>query len=114
MLRQDLSQRGVRRRGDDGRRPACDSCGAVEAVGAIHVYMAAGTVLRCPALRSRRDEVVTDGERIWYGPARPAHSGARLLAGASLQSFVDGAAPLAAGMRTSSSGCAGTEERSWS
>jgi len=22
----------------------CDSCGAVEAVGAIHVYMAAGTV----------------------------------------------------------------------
>jgi Zn finger protein HypA/HybF involved in hydrogenase expression len=43
----------------------CDSCGSAEAVGAMHVYMAAGTVLRCPHCESVVMKVVTDGERIW-------------------------------------------------
>jgi hypothetical protein len=43
----------------------CDGCGAVEAVGAVHVYMAAGTVLRCPHCDAVVMKVVTDGERIW-------------------------------------------------
>ncbi len=33
--------------------------------GAIHVYMAAGTVLRCPHCEAVVMKVVTDGERIW-------------------------------------------------
>ena len=43
----------------------CDSCGSAEAVGAIYVYMAAGTVLRCPHCEAVVMKVVTDGERIW-------------------------------------------------
>jgi hypothetical protein len=43
----------------------CDGCGAVEAVGAVHVYLAAGTVLRCPHCEAVVMKVVTDGERIW-------------------------------------------------
>ena len=43
----------------------CDHCGSAEAVGAIHVYLAAGTVLRCPHYESVVLKVVTDGERIW-------------------------------------------------
>ena len=43
----------------------CDSCGSAEAVGAIHVYMAAGAVLRCPHCEAVVMKVVTDGERIW-------------------------------------------------
>ena len=43
----------------------CESCGATEAVGAIHVYVAAGTVLRCPHCEAVVMKVVTDGQRIW-------------------------------------------------
>lgn len=43
----------------------CDGCGASEAVGAIHVYRAAGTVLRCPHCEDVLIKIVTDGERIW-------------------------------------------------
>jgi hypothetical protein len=43
----------------------CDRCGSVEAVGAIHVYFAAGTVLRCPHCESVVMKIVTDGERLW-------------------------------------------------
>ena len=43
----------------------CDGCGSSEAVGAIHVYRAAGTVLRCPHCEDVLIKVVTDGERIW-------------------------------------------------
>lgn len=32
-----------------GERRGCASCGAVNAVGAFHVYRGAGYVLRCPA-----------------------------------------------------------------
>jgi hypothetical protein len=37
----------------------------VEAVGAVHVYVAAGTVLRCPHCDAVVMKVVKDGERIW-------------------------------------------------
>ena len=43
----------------------CDSCGSAEAVGAVHVYLAAGTVLRCPHCEAVVMKVVSDGERIW-------------------------------------------------
>jgi Family of unknown function (DUF6510) len=43
----------------------CDGCGSSEAVGAIHLYRAAGTVLRCPHCEGVLMKVVTDGERIW-------------------------------------------------
>jgi hypothetical protein len=43
----------------------CDGCGSVDAVGAVHVYMAAGTVLRCPHCDAVVMKVVTDGQRIW-------------------------------------------------
>jgi Family of unknown function (DUF6510) len=43
----------------------CDSCGSAEPVGAVHVYMAAGTVLRCPHCEAVVMKVVSDGERIW-------------------------------------------------
>ena len=43
----------------------CEGCGAVEPVGAVHVYMAAGTVLRCPHCDAVVMKVVTDGKRIW-------------------------------------------------
>jgi uncharacterized protein DUF6510 len=43
----------------------CDACGAVEAVGAVHVYMAAGAVLRCPHCNTVLMKVVTDGVRFW-------------------------------------------------
>jgi len=47
----------------------CDHCGAVEAMGAVDVYMyAPGTVLRCPQCDSVLMKVVTDGERIWADP----------------------------------------------
>jgi hypothetical protein len=43
----------------------CDGCGATDAVGAVYVYRAAGTVLRCPHCDSVLMKIVTAGERIW-------------------------------------------------
>ena len=43
----------------------CDGCGAVDAVGAVHLYNAAGTVLRCPHCDSVLMKVVKSGTRIW-------------------------------------------------
>jgi hypothetical protein len=43
----------------------CDGCGATEAVGATHLYLAAGAVLRCPHCEAVVIRVVTDGTRIW-------------------------------------------------
>jgi hypothetical protein len=43
----------------------CDSCGSAEPVGAVHVYLAAGTVLRCPHCEAVVMKIVSDGERIW-------------------------------------------------
>jgi hypothetical protein len=43
----------------------CDGCGAVDAVGAVHVYRAAGTVLRCPHCEAVLMKIVSAGERTW-------------------------------------------------
>ena len=43
----------------------CGHCGAVDAVGAVHVYKAAGYVLRCPSCESVLGKLVTDGKRTW-------------------------------------------------
>jgi hypothetical protein len=43
----------------------CGSCGAVEAIGAVHVYRGAGTVLRCPHCDNVLAKIVKDGERVW-------------------------------------------------
>jgi Zn finger protein HypA/HybF involved in hydrogenase expression len=43
----------------------CVTCGATDAVGAVHVYRAAGMVLRCPHCDSVLMKIVSDGERTW-------------------------------------------------
>lgn len=43
----------------------CDGCGAVEALGAVRVYKAAGYVLRCPHCEAVLAKLVTDGRRTW-------------------------------------------------
>ena len=46
-------------------RGTCDGCGAVEPLGAVRVYRAAGFVLRCPHCESVVAKLVTDGSRAW-------------------------------------------------
>jgi hypothetical protein len=43
----------------------CDGCGAVDAVGALHLYRSAGTVLRCPQCDNALILIVEGHERIW-------------------------------------------------
>ncbi|HEY2372173.1 MAG TPA: DUF6510 family protein [Gaiellaceae bacterium] len=43
----------------------CSNCGQTNAIGAVHVYRGAGTVLRCPHCASVLGKIVKDGERIW-------------------------------------------------
>ena len=43
----------------------CRNCGAVDAVGAVHVYVAAGYVLRCPSCDGVLMRIVHSGTRIW-------------------------------------------------
>ena len=43
----------------------CGGCGASDAVGAVQVYQAAGTVLRCPHCEAVLMKIVTAGERVW-------------------------------------------------
>ncbi|MFZ1880221.1 MAG: DUF6510 family protein [Gaiellaceae bacterium] len=43
----------------------CDSCGAAEPLGAVHVYRGAGMVLRCPHCNDVLAKIVKDGERAW-------------------------------------------------
>jgi Zn finger protein HypA/HybF involved in hydrogenase expression len=43
----------------------CSGCGATDAVGAVHVYMAAGIVLRCPHCESVLMRIVDGGTRLW-------------------------------------------------
>ena len=43
----------------------CGSCGATDAVGAVHVYMAAGIVLRCPHCDAVLMRIVEAGTRVW-------------------------------------------------
>jgi hypothetical protein len=46
-------------------RGTCAGCGAVEPIGAVHVYKAAGYVLRCPHCDAVLAKLVTDGSRTW-------------------------------------------------
>jgi len=43
----------------------CSGCGAVEPVGAVHVYRGAGTVLRCPHCDNVLMKIVKDDARMW-------------------------------------------------
>jgi hypothetical protein len=43
----------------------CGSCGKVNAVGAMHLYVAAGHVLRCPTCDNVLMRVVESGDRMW-------------------------------------------------
>jgi hypothetical protein len=43
----------------------CSSCGAVEPVGATHVYRGAGIVVRCPHCGHELAKIVAAGERVW-------------------------------------------------
>ena len=43
----------------------CASCGATDAVGAVHVYMAAGVVLRCPHCDAVLMRIVEGRTRMW-------------------------------------------------
>jgi Family of unknown function (DUF6510) len=45
----------------------CSSCGATEAVGAIHVFRGAGYVLRCPHCDNALVTIVRADERMWIG-----------------------------------------------
>lgn len=43
----------------------CNGCGAVNPVGAVHVYRAAGAVLRCPNCDNVLMKIVKVDERVW-------------------------------------------------
>jgi hypothetical protein len=43
----------------------CGGCGAVDAVGAVHVYVSAGIVLRCPHCENVLLRLVQHESRIW-------------------------------------------------
>jgi Family of unknown function (DUF6510) len=43
----------------------CNGCGAVDAVGAVHVYQGAGIVLRCPRCHDPLVKIVKEGARMW-------------------------------------------------
>ena len=43
----------------------CGSCGAVDEVGAVHVYVSAGIVLRCPHCESVLLRLVEHETRVW-------------------------------------------------
>jgi Zn finger protein HypA/HybF involved in hydrogenase expression len=45
----------------------CDTCGATEAVGALHVFRGAGTVMRCPHCDTALVTIVRDEARVWIG-----------------------------------------------
>ena len=43
----------------------CGSCGAVGLVGAVHVYVSAGMVLRCPSCEAVLMRIVQSESRLW-------------------------------------------------
>ena len=45
----------------------CNGCGAVEAVGALHVFRGAGIVMRCPHCDNALVTIVKDGTCVWIG-----------------------------------------------
>ncbi len=47
----------------------CGSCGDVGALGAVHVYVSAGVVLRCPRCENVLMRIVQHEERVWLDPS---------------------------------------------
>ena len=45
----------------------CDTCGAIDAVGALHVFRGAGIVMRCPHCDNALVTIVKDDRRVWIG-----------------------------------------------
>jgi hypothetical protein len=45
----------------------CDTCGATDAVGALHVFRGAGIVMRCPYCDNVLVTIVRDDTRVWIG-----------------------------------------------
>jgi Family of unknown function (DUF6510) len=45
----------------------CGKCGAMDAVGAMHVYRGAGIVMRCPHCDNALVRIVKDDARVWIG-----------------------------------------------
>jgi hypothetical protein len=45
----------------------CGGCGAINAMGATHVFLGAGVVLRCPHCDNVLVKIVKDDARIWIG-----------------------------------------------
>jgi hypothetical protein len=43
----------------------CGTCGAVGPVGAVHVYVSAGMVLRCPSCEAVLMRIVESESRLW-------------------------------------------------
>jgi hypothetical protein len=43
----------------------CADCGAVESIGALHVYRGAGIVLRCPHCDNVIGKIVQADTRVW-------------------------------------------------
>jgi hypothetical protein len=45
----------------------CNTCGAADAVGALHVFRGAGIVMRCPHCDNALVTIVRDDTRVWIG-----------------------------------------------
>jgi hypothetical protein len=45
----------------------CGTCGATDAVGAMHVYRGAGIVMRCAHCDNALVRIVKDDRRVWIG-----------------------------------------------
>jgi Zn finger protein HypA/HybF involved in hydrogenase expression len=45
----------------------CKSCGATEAIGALHVFQGAGMVMRCPHCDNALATLVKEDTRVWIG-----------------------------------------------
>ena len=43
----------------------CDGCGAREPIGAVHVFLGAGAVLRCPHCDNALVKIVSSAGRMW-------------------------------------------------
>ncbi|MGH2385713.1 MAG: DUF6510 family protein [Candidatus Limnocylindria bacterium] len=45
----------------------CRNCGAMDAVGATHVFRGAGIVMRCPHCANALVTIVKDDSHVWIG-----------------------------------------------
>jgi len=45
----------------------CDTCGATDAIGALHVFRGAGIVMRCPHCENVLVTIVKDNTRVRIG-----------------------------------------------